>query len=193
MLLADFVPANGTADGLVDQAYHWRQVEGKWPFDERWEGNAILEDYIAPNQAPPGFGIVLPSGRLQFIVPSQMQALFTDPQALAVLRHRGGGNWMAGRVAFDQAEVTAIENARRTDGTTMVQGSAGPGTATFTMSQGMRVQASGNAAPQPNAPVRVGGNVMMPRKVHERPSRLSGSDAGVGCERRRHLGGHRRA
>jgi TonB family protein len=169
VLLADFVPANGTADGFVDHAYHWRQVEGRWPVDERWEGNAILEDYVAPHQAPPGFGLVLPSGRLQFLQPSQVQELFTDPQALAVVRYRGGGNGGVGRLTFDQAEVTAIENARRTgNGTSMVQTPAGSASMTVSMSQVVKVPAAGNGVPS-TVPVRVGANVAMPKKVHEVP------------------------
>jgi TonB family protein len=167
VLLADFVPPNGAADGQVDYEYHWRQVDGAWPLDERSEGGAILEEYSTPNQGPPGFGIVLSSGRLQFINTSPaVQVIFTDPQALATFRYKGAGSMMVGRLTFDQAEAHAIQNVRRNpdSGTTIMQTPGGPGS--VSVSASMTAGATASSADL-NGPVRVGGNVRPPHKLHD--------------------------
>lgn len=171
VLLADYVPPNGTADGRVDFEYHWRFLDGKWPLDERTDSTAVLEEYNAPNQAPPGFGIVLPSGRVQFInISPAVQMLFHDPQALATFRYKGAGSTKVDRLTFDQAEVNAIQNVRRNpdSGTTIMQTPMGRGTLTTSSSVTARATGVGISS-DGNAPIRTGGNVPTPRKVHDVP------------------------
>ena len=96
--------------------------------------------------------------------------LFTDPQALATFRYKGAGSTMVGRLAFDQAETNAIQNVRRNpdSGTTIMQTPVGRGSVSLSTTMTAR-PAGGNGQPEPNAPVRVGGNVTMPTKVYNVP------------------------
>jgi TonB family protein len=172
VLLADFVPANGTADGTVDFSYNWRQIEGTWPIEERWEGTLVIEDYMSPGFAPNSIGLVLPGGRIQFFSGSPARDTgFVDPNPLAILIHRSAGSTSGNRLTFDEAEPKALAevaaNARNSSGSVAVFGAQGvTGSLSFTSTASGRVSSDG---PQGQAPVRTGGPVPTPRKVHDVP------------------------
>ena len=174
LMLADYVPLNGKADGYVDQTYNWRGIAGNWPIDERWEGTAVLEDYQSPGFGSSGLGIVLPQGRIQFLNNGPARdGGFGDPSALAVLNYRAGGTGGAARETFDQAEPRVIANIAASPQTGSFSSFSGPGgvsggvsvvTGSATGAAPTRVAGS---LPEPTAPVRVGGSVSMPRKIHD--------------------------
>ena len=173
-LLADLAPANGTPDGSVDFTYSWRQVEGNWPMDSRWEGPLVIEDFISPGFGGSSIGLVFPTGRIQLVSggPARDPRVL-DPQALAVLTYRSAGGSGTASGTFDQMEprvvAEASANARNTNASSStfsgpggVSGSVGFSTVTAGVSgSGVR---SGSEA---NAPVRVGGSIAMPRKIHD--------------------------
>ncbi len=184
VLLADFVPAGGAADGAVDFSYNWREIEGEWPIEARWEGSLVIEDYMSPGFAPNSIGLVLPAGRLLFFSggPASDRG-FVDSRALAVLRHRGAGSSSAGRQTFDQLEpkvvAEAAANARRASGSVSSFGAGGvTGSLTFTASTD-NAPASGAQA---QGPVRVGGTIQAPRKIQDAaavyPESMRGSGVG---------------
>ena len=170
LLLADFVPAGGKADGRVDYTYNWRGVEGNWPLEERWEGPAVLEEYLAPGAGPGGFGIVVPQGRIQFTSSSPARdAGFDDPSSLAVLRHRGGGGGSAGGETFDQIEPRSIASlaAGAQNGSFSSFTGGVSGGVSFTTTAALTANGVARSGSEPNAPVRTGGPVAMPRKLHD--------------------------
>ena len=175
VLLADFIPAGGRADGMVDFTYAWRQIEGTWPIEERWDGTLFIEDYMSPGFAPNGIGVVLPQGRIQFLTggPARDQG-FADPKALAVLSYRGGGgSGGPSRETFDQYEPRAIAVAAANPGNASMSTFSGPGGISGGVSLIPGAVAGGATASvvrssaEPNAPVRVGGAVAAPRKTHD--------------------------
>ena len=175
VMLADFVPADGKPDGYVDRTYSWRGIEGNWPIDERWEGMAVVEDYQSAGVGAGGFGIVLPQGRIQFLTSGPARdGGFDDPSALAVLNYRAGGTGGASRETFDQVEprVIAAIAANPQNGSISSSSFSGPGG----ISGGMSLVTGGGAlvesgvrgsGTEPNSPIRVGGTVAVPRKVHD--------------------------
>jgi len=172
VLLADYAPAEGAPDGFVDYSFSWRQLEGRWPLDARWEGSAILEDYSAPGISPTSLAIVVPSGRIQFKSPGPVEALFADPQALAVLRHGSAGGGMVGRLTFDQAEEQAVRNAianasNPSFSTTTMEARAVGGAVTVSNAFIATANTSPATPSEPNAPVRVGGSVGAAKKIHD--------------------------
>lgn len=172
VLLADFVPGNGgAADGVVDFSYSWREIEGEWPIEARWEGSLVIEDYMSPGFAPSSIGLVLPAGRIQFLSGGPARdSGFTDARALAVLRHRGGGSSSAGQLTFDQLEPKVLAevaaNARNSS-TSFSTFSAGGARGTVTLSATSGGVAGSGGQMQAQAPVRPGGSVPMPRKTYD--------------------------
>ena len=174
VMLADYVPTNGKADGYVDNTYNWRGIAGNWPIDERWEGTAVVEDYQSPGFGASGFGIVLPQGRIQFLNNGPARnGGFEDPTALAVLNYRAGGTGGAARETFDQAEPRVIANLAANAQSGSFSSFSGPGG----VSGGVSIVTGGvagatstgvtSSAREGNAPLRVGGNIAMPRKIHD--------------------------
>jgi TonB family protein len=166
----------GAPDGLVDRTYEFRELEGNWPLGERWEGEAVIEEYsMATQPAPRGIGLRLPQGLVQ-IAGGMDNGEYRDPSAVAVLFSRGsgagGGVPGAPGVPFDEAERRAIETAQRNadlrrqlppnmsvgvSGATLIGGApagAFAATTTLTTSSG-------------EAPIRVGGTVRAPQKLYD--------------------------
>lgn len=170
VLLADFAPANGTPDGSVDFTHSWRQVEGNWPIDERWEGPLVIEDYISPGFGGHGIGLVFSTGRIQLVSggPTRGQRA-PDPQALAVLTYRSAGSSGIASGTFDQLEprVVAEVAANARNPNTSYSTFSGPGGISGGVSFGAVSSGAARSAPDANAPVRVGGNIGMPRKTHD--------------------------
>jgi TonB family protein len=176
ILLADFSTPNGEPDGFVDHNYNWRQLEGTWPLGERWEGSAILEEYTAPGFGPNSYAIVVPEGRIQFLSGGPAPTMFDDAQAIAQLRYRSGGGGTVGRFPFDRAEQEAMRNMARNAGNSSSSFSsstfdAGGIPGGITVGGGLIATTSSQSAPpapmDANAPVRVGGPVVMPKKTHD--------------------------
>jgi hypothetical protein len=69
---------------VVRSARRWlRRLTGAWPIGERWQGEAIVEDYSQAGQMGlHGLGIETPAGVIQ-ILPSFQQSPFSDPRGLA--------------------------------------------------------------------------------------------------------------
>lgn len=91
LLLVDQAMSGSAPDGRVEWTYFFRDIEGTWPFEARWEGNAAIEEYSAGSG---GLGIATPQGLVQLFAGSQEE--FRDRNALAVLSYTssgsGGGN-----------------------------------------------------------------------------------------------------
>ncbi len=168
-LLADLAPANGTPDGSVDFTHSWRQVEGNWPIDARWEGPLVIEDYISPGFGGHSISLVFPTGRIQLVSggpPRDRRVL--DPQALAVLTYRSAGSSGIPSGTFDQVEprVVAEAAANTRNPNTWYSTFSGPGGVSGAVSFGA-VSGGVRSGQDANAPVRVGGSVAMPRKIHD--------------------------
>jgi TonB family protein len=175
VLLADLAPGGGTPDGSVDLTHSWRQVEGSWPIDERWEGPLVIEDYMSPGFGRPGISFVFPAGRIQLVSggPPQDQGAL-DPRALAVLTYRSSSGSGTASGTFDQleprivAEVSA--NARSNTSYSTFTGPGGISGGASLVTGGVRGAAPSSVTrggPELNAPVRVGGSVAMPRKIQD--------------------------
>lgn len=165
IVLADFVVPNGP-DGSVDMNYSFNDVTGEWPFDERWEGAAAIEEYANPGEmGSQGFGLALPQGVVQLMTQPRParpgEAWPQDPNVTAVLTSNGSGRGTS-RGSFDAAERRAVESVRSAaQRLSMPSG--------FSTSMGMSVSgASGGIvtiAPGEPAPVRVGGTIRQPTKL----------------------------
>jgi TonB family protein len=181
VLVVDYPPQRGDApDGLADGSYQFRDVSGDWPLGERWEGDAIIEDYSAAGQGSHGVGLRTSQGFVQFLAPSQ-QEWFKDPAA-AVLSFRGSGMSTSGRISFDEAEQRAVadmirnleRNARNPhESTSTFTGFGGiPGgiVATATLTSGIGVQTSATGTETAvDRPVRVGSTLVTPKKIYDVP------------------------
>ena len=125
------------ADGGVDRTHHFTDVEGAWPFGERWEGAATIEEYSIIGDAPGGLGIVTPDGLVQLLTPPQQ---FRDRNAIAVVSYKSVGSGGVNGPAFDEAERWFLAELRR-------KGAIG--------------------TPGPSGAVRVGGGVRPPMKIRD--------------------------
>lgn len=158
LLVDDATPA-GPADGRVDYVYHYRDVGGAWPFGERWEGVATIEEYSMVAQGSRGWGIATSQGLVQLL---RSQQEFRDPNAVAILSHGAGGSGGGIDVPFDEAERWYIAEMRRNDG--VVRSPAGlRASVSMTVVDGIGVQTAGGGA------VRVGGAVRPPVKIVDIP------------------------
>jgi TonB family protein len=174
VLVVDYTPQAGEAsDGRADATYTFREVSGAWPFGERWDGTAVLEEYSLTAPGPrQGLGVRTSQGLVQLFGHLERE-MFQDPAAIAVVSFRGSGMSAAGGISFEQAEQRAVEdvirdterNASRSDGMRStvtsfgVAGGVPSGVATLTM--GVQSVSS--------SPIRVGGNVAQPQKIHDVP------------------------
>jgi len=170
IVLADDIPRGGNPDGRVDFTYNWRGLEGTWPLPERWEGNAVIEEYSVPGHGPSSLGLVLPGGRVQFLN-RMTQDLFADPAALAVLQHTGAGSSMGSGGPFDAAERHAvselIQNLRNGTNITTTQGTRSELTAGAVLQGQPTTYTTMTPGPASGGPVRVGGNIRPPQKTHD--------------------------
>ena len=169
ILLADTTDAGGRRpDGGVDASLIFYDVNGEWPLGERWDGDAVLEEYSLPSQpGSRGVGLVTPRGLVQLL--SVMGAdSFRDQNAAAALSYRGSGRGGGGNRPFDAAEAQQVESAQRN-----VAGNARmPGGFSSSVSMTVApVPPGGAPAVAPSvagtsvAPVRVGGSIRPPVKV----------------------------
>jgi TonB family protein len=158
----------GAVPARVDETFTFNDVTGEWPLGERWEGEAVLEQYAIgfDRTAGPstGIGLTTPVGIVQLFAGPDPQQLLRDPAAAAVLSHRGFSFGGGGSRTFDEAEQlqTAIfrrnteANAQLRSGGSMMTTSVGP-------TGGIAIA----MPPGAGAPLRVGGGVSAPRKIHD--------------------------
>jgi len=114
-------PDTGAPDGKPDLSLTYNGLEGDWPFGERWEGYATVDQYTLPGPfRPAGVGIATPEGLVQIFpyapmpdLTASMTIMFRDASARAVLTHRGSGTSNVGHATFDQLEQTSIAQAKR--------------------------------------------------------------------------------
>jgi TonB family protein len=171
VLLVDFEPAAGAKpDGHVDATFQFSRVSN-WPLGERWEGDAIVEEYMmaGPGLTAGGVGLIVPAGQLQLLSAPGLD-LFRSPSALSVITYIGSGRGGGMRASFDQVELQQVANAIRN---AEMNAARGTGARTFSLQSGAavesRMESATSAAPgaPAEAPVRVGGNIGAPRKTHD--------------------------
>ena len=180
ILLVDYVGWDGhEPDDRVDASYRFHNVEGEWPLGPRWQGRAIVEEYQLLGGALGtihGLGLRTPAGLVQLLsgINSRSADLFAQVPSVA-LSYKGGGRGPGGEIPFDRAEAREVEMAARTAERLANPGSAGTASGVTFMINGVpvdvpspsssRTASAGATAPTANAPVRVGGNIRMPRRI----------------------------
>lgn len=170
VLLVDYPAGSSrTGDGGLDMSYTFQDIS-EWPLGERWTGPAIVDDYlIAGEMSFFGIGLSTNSGFVQLLAQNDRHA-FKDPASLA-LYYRGVGRSGGGGQAMDVAEAREVEQARRNAQTRSnlperlrgIQTSIG---VEVTGAGGIVATPGSSGQPAPGAPVRVGGTIRTPAKLH---------------------------
>jgi TonB family protein len=165
VLMVDSAGPNGAGpDGRVDAVFNFNDVNGEWPFGERWEGMASIDEHLAIGEfGPAGISLITPIGSVQLL--SDRGSQFRDKAVSNMLFYASGGRSSGGNVTFDQAEtqwtaLAARSAERRMSGTGVTGGVVGG------FVNGMPAPST-SAYPPPQAPVRVGGNIKTPQKLHD--------------------------
>lgn len=174
VVLADWgTPLSNAPDGVVDQTWIFRDVEGQWPFEARWQGAVtLLEPEVSrgASGARPMPTLILetPAGRVLF---TGMPFFPPPTDGATVIQHRGmSGSGQTG-ASFDEAERDAA--AGRIGGTagafSWSSSGSGVGFANETVTGGTfaAVDPAGTALPMPGAPR--GAPRVMPQPVHRVP------------------------
>lgn len=185
ILIADFAKPDSDPDGLVDTVYSFRDITGAWPLGARWEGQVVIEEHSG--EPGPQRGIVLRTGQgaIQLYSGPPQNAEFQEPGAIAVVHYSGSGRNLSMRSTFDQAEQRAVaelernlannaERARQGLPGMTTFSSEGPagGVATGTLVGPYVTPRQGATPPTASGPIRVGGAVAPPRKIHDVPAVL---------------------
>lgn len=170
VVLADFASDTAPADGIVDRVFSFRQIADPWPFEERWDGSAVIEEYSALNRPAPGMGLQLPQGLVQ-LLSAQGADDFRSAKALAVVTYTGFGSGTE-RLTFDAAEQRAVNDVLRNAGMRTQSSSS----TDVSLPSGSRAVASVSSATMDSggvqivagdAPIRVGGTIETPRKIRD--------------------------
>jgi TonB family protein len=133
-------------------------VAGTWPFATPWTGAATIEEYETVGRGNTGAGIATPDGLVQV---RQSRQDWTDPGAVAVLTHRGGGgSGGVGNLPFDVAERWYVAELRRNDG--VIRSPSGGST-----SASLRVESGFRSGSDPVGPAWLG--TQPPLKVFDVP------------------------
>jgi TonB family protein len=172
-ILYDVGDASTPPDGKVDGSYRFDDVDGVWPLGERWQGNAVIDDYqMTQGLIRVGLGVTTDAGLFQFFSGSPAAAgqWFRDSRAAAVLSYRsGGGGGMPSRMSFDQAEQFVAQDAAHQAEMREAAKSNPSLHGGFSSNVSMSAESgSGGIKVTPttgNAPVRVGGNIAVPKKI----------------------------
>jgi TonB family protein len=169
VVIVDYEKAGEAADGRVDAHYTFYDVDGRWPLPLRWQGPAVLEDYLLVGEGPGtiGLGLRLDGGLVQFANNDPLNA-FTDASAHA-LRYRGSSRGVETGL-FDDMEqrriAEAAQNAEnRAQGSNSVISHSPPAGLPATVASRMELSTS---APQTSA-VRVGSTIATPQKLVDVP------------------------
>ena len=160
ILLLDHATSAEPADGRVDYTFHFRDVEGAWPFGARWEGAATIEEYSLATGRSGGVGIATSQGLVQLL--GRLQE-FRDPNAVAVLSSMGGGSGGSNQLGFDEAERWFVAQMRRTDGVVDL-----PSGGSLTSRAGISFGPSSSTVRVGDA-IRTGGSVRPPVKIVDVP------------------------
>ena len=163
-------PATRTPDGRPDWVFALSEVTGEWPLGERWEGNATVEEYLAVGEfGPIGLRLITPTGTAQALSTMRRDDTLRDPAIRSVTFLSASRS--NGAISFAQGEALAVGNATRLaeQRANRTPGMASSGSVTFMVNG---VPASGTSGsptspPAPNAPVRVGGTIKTPLKIHD--------------------------
>jgi len=160
VVLLDHTGTGGRPDGFVDASYYFREVQS-WPWSERVEGAASIDEYSTVGDPLVGIGLKTAAGFVQLITnlgPSRGDA-FSDPSA-TVVPFAGFGRGVSPRLDFDAAERQQAASARRAP----PPGRATQPAASYGPVQ-TQIEGAPTANPPPLAPVRVGGNIPIPRRI----------------------------
>lgn len=111
VILADWSTGPSPSDGQVDQAWRFSAIEGRWPFEARWEGTATIEEQDGAFGGPPRtFALETLQGTIWF-TGAGPQARAASPDVVAVIRYMSGGSGVS-RGSFDEAEQREVLTAR---------------------------------------------------------------------------------
>lgn len=162
VVLADYARDGGQPDGRVDAAFTFFHLDGDWPLGERWEGLARVEQYSmsGPYQNL-GIGMTTSAGLVQVLSSVQDRATaaaFREPSAIRTLGYNGAG--MSGAGTFDEMEARAVASAKARVG-------APPGAVGMIDNVPVTSPHPSQPPPPPGAPVRIGGTLKTPLKVHD--------------------------
>jgi protein TonB len=167
VVLADWEPAGGRADGTVDQAWRMSIADGRWPLEPRWEGPVVIEEEQSI--------LTRPSASLSIETPAGLIVFYSGPiapanarPAIAVIRLQGYSAGDTTGLSFDQSERQQL-SANPPVGNRMSfsgPGSAGSGGVSWSSSASVPATGAVNTVRGPGQPIRVGGGIPPPRKIH---------------------------
>jgi protein TonB len=169
MVLVDYpVKPGELPDGRVDAAYNYFDIEGTWPFEERWEEFLRIDEHsTGPDSFPRALGLMTSQGLVQVVPsPGPPELQWSDPSAIAVLWFRGSGGAGGAGLSFDQAEQRLIAQAAE-------RAQTGPGTGISTKITGSTSggltgwSASSSGRPPEGGAIRVGGAARAPQKIRD--------------------------
>jgi TonB family protein len=174
VLIDNVGPGGAPPDGRVDFNFSMNDVQGEWPLGLRWDGSAIVDDYVGDgggvSNGTVGIGITTSSG-LVHMFNGAVPAGLRNPAAIATLTFRGNGRGLASGT-FDQEEQRQVAQAMRG-----IQMRTNPdGSPRFTTSLSMTGGAGAPGSVQPGSvqqgtqPVRVGSVIRTPVKLVDVPA-----------------------
>jgi TonB family protein len=166
ILVDSTLPGGRGPDGRVDATYTFNDVTGEWPLGARWDGTAVVDDYSQIGEMGiVGVGLSTPNGVIQLLSP-RGGSVFKDPAAV-VLSYVGAGRSAGGGESFEQAEAQQVGVAARNAARLPPSGGSFSTGVGMTVSGGGGIVSSSGSPGPGSAPVRVGGNIQMPRRVSE--------------------------
>src|SRR5262245_2078806 len=110
ILLVRYRPQDGISSDGID-GYTFRDVEGDWTLDSRWEGDTTLEIYSMADRPGPsgGIGWRMPQGIVQVLAGDQRP--FRDPAAAVVLESHDSSRSTESARSFDEVERRKVDEA----------------------------------------------------------------------------------
>jgi TonB family protein len=169
LLIADWgVGERAQPDGRVNRTWRFAGIDGRWPLENRWEGDAIL---LIPERPPmsagPALSIETPAGVVAFMGGPPREV----PDASVVLRFEsmsGGGRDGA---TFDEAEREALSPNFMTSFSTYSFGSGGGGYVAAGSAAAGANTVFETAVPPPGGGARTAGPILraMPRILERVP------------------------
>lgn len=169
LVMADWgTPGSPAPDGSVDQFWLFRDVQGDWPFDARWQGAVTLVEPEAMRVSasiPATLILETGSGRVVFAT-SSFPATPADGVTVIGFQGMSGGGQSGG---FDEAERDALSGRNRNGTFTSWTGSSiGVTNEVVTGGTFTTADPSGMVMPLPGSASR-GAARTMPRPVHRVP------------------------
>jgi protein TonB len=172
VVLADWNPPGVGNDGVVDQAWRMSVAEGRWPLDARWEGPVVIEE---------GDGMVMrPGSNVSIETPSGVVLFYSGPVppansrgAIAVLRLQGFSAGSSPGLNFDQSEQLQLSDNPPAGQRFSIGGPSGrayggmSAGGTWASSASSVGAGASNPIQGKGAPLRVGGGIPPPRKIHD--------------------------